>query len=188
MSNNGRFHSLSRGGFSAWPILILIVAMGFLAILRTCVSYSGGDPHSLHLIPPSLVLVVNVPKTVDVQLVLHHPLPNPTIPSKKQVDIDEDDAIWDDDLYHSVTVTFASGNTYSHGTFDLICRNLQPNGTFDLHGDPSADISVGEIVHEVHAEGPGDNSKNMLVTCVPPPVGGDEDEGGDEEVIHDVGG
>jgi hypothetical protein len=160
-----------RRGFTAGPVVIVILVIAAIGLVwiwaYDYLARPGGRPHSLHLAPPVLILTEGVPATVYVQMVLNHPLPNPTTPLTWNVDIDEDDRYWDDDLVNVVAVSFASGAPYASGSFQLVCRNLDGNGYFDLEAFPTpADVSRNEWNHQVHAEGPGDNSANISVQCI----------------------
>jgi len=160
---------MGRKGFTAGPVVVVVLVIG-LIILVLIWAYDylarpGGRPHSIHLSPPVLILTEGVPATVYVTLVLNHPLPNPTTPLRWTVDIDEDDA-WDDDLVDGVVVSFASGAAFASGSFDLVCRNLDGSGYFDLEASPTPlDVSLHERNHDVHAEGPED-SANISVQCI----------------------
>jgi|GEM_PF-4157936 hypothetical protein len=163
---------ISQRGFTAWPIVVIVAILALWGFIYLQISNPGGKPNSIHLSPPTLVLVQGIPSTVDVALVLNHPLPNSTVNTTWSVDIDEDD-YWDDDLIDTLTVTRTPSAPQASGSFQLTCSALKATGEFDLTATPgTTDISRQEVTHMVHAEGPGDNSGNISVTCVPPPAAG----------------
>ena len=168
-----------------WGLLIAILVIIIIVLLffNACQNarFPGGTPHSIQIHPPSTTLTPGTPATFEVVIVLNHPLPQ--IRKAFTVDIDEDDR-WDDDLIHSVDVIYdpnVPSRPYAYGTFQLQCDNLEANGVFDL-SDPNGggDVSDDEAEHYVHAEGPGNNSPNVIVKCQPAPPPSDDDESDSE--------
>lgn len=170
---------------AALLFIVLAIGIGILIIVLIIISLRnpGGQPLSLAIRPIAITLIEDVPQTVQVDMALTHPLPA-GLTLQFDVHIDEDD-YWDDILFDNVTMTMNPGDPYAKATFQLVCNNLQPDGTFDLHAFPSGGKSLEEITHQINAEYDrtlGDlYSPNATVTCVvPPPETGDGTSGSED--------
>ena len=166
---------------NALLIVILVLIILILLFMNSChnLRYPGGTAHSIQLRPITTTLAPGVPTTFHVQLILNHPLPQ--IRKTFTVNIDEDD-FWDDELIGSLEVVYDPNDPsrpYAHATFQLQCDDLQADGEFDLSA-PGEGSSADEVVHLVHAEGPGNNSPNISIRCAVPVVTEDEEESEDE--------